>query len=260
MHGRTQQDRNRRAFGQNFLRDRDSITWIAESAELTPDLPVIEAGPGEGLLTEALAQRSRGVTAYEIDPKFAATLRKRFADTSDVDIVPGDFLDSEPPGEPFAFVGAIPYGITSAIVDWCLDAPAIVSATMVTQLEFARKRTGEYGRWSKLTVLTWPRFEWEFVGKIDRRLFRPVPKVDSAILRLRRRQPELLTGARLGRYEDVVELGFTGIGGTLGASLQRSFPRRRVAAALEHAEIAQDTVVAFVHPDQWLLLFDRLDG
>ena len=260
VHGRTEQDRNRRTFGQNFLRDRRFITWIAESAGLNPGLPVIEAGPGEGLLTEALAKRGRGVTAYEIDPRLAATFRKRFADRADIDIVPGDFLESEPPREPFAFVGAIPYGITSAIVDWCLDAPSIVSATMVTQLEFARKRTGEYGRWSKRTVLTWPRFEWAFVGKIDRRLFRPVPKVDSAILRLRRRDPELLSDARLAHYKDLVELGFSGIGGSVRASLQRRHPRRRVAAALEHAEIGQDTMVAFVHPDQWLLIFDRLDS
>ncbi|SFO87742.1 23S rRNA (adenine-N6)-dimethyltransferase [Amycolatopsis arida] len=259
MHGHTQRDRNRRQFGQNFLRDRAAVLRIVDAAELRPDLPVVEAGPGEGLLTRELARRAREVLAYEIDPDMAEPLWQRFAGESNVRIVNRDFLTAKPPAESFAFVGAIPYGVTSAIVDWCLAARALVSATMVTQLEFARKRTGNYGRWSLLTVSTWPRFAWEFHGRIDRRLFRPVPRVDSAILRLARRDRPLLSGAALTRYETMVELCFSGVGGSVRASLRRMFDRGRIDAALGAAGIGRDTVVAFVHPNQWIRLFAELN-
>lgn len=260
VHGRTARDRNRRQFGQNFLRDRETLGRIADTAQLSVDLPVVEAGPGEGLLTEELARRCRWVFAYEVDRRLAKDLHKRLAAVPNVEVLLQDFRNATPPAEPFCFVGAIPYGITSAVVDWCLQAPNIVSATMVTQLEFAKKRTGQYGRWSLLTVSTWPWFEWEYHGKIDRRLFRPVPRVDSAVLRLRRRDSPLLSAEQRTRYEEMVELCFTGVGGSVRASLQREHPRRRVVAALDHAGIAQDTVVAYVRPEQWLRLFEHLCG
>ncbi|ASU79074.1 ErmE/ErmH/ErmO/ErmR family 23S rRNA (adenine(2058)-N(6))-methyltransferase [Actinopolyspora erythraea] len=257
--GRTERDRNRRQFGQNFLHDRKTLARIAEVAELRPDLPVLEVGPGKGLLTRKLASRARQVTSYEIDSRLAKSLREKLSEHRNIEVVNTDFLTTEPPTEPFAFVGAIPYGITSAIVDWCLEAPTIETATMVTQLEFARKRTGDYGRWSRLTVMTWPLFEWEFVEKVDRRLFRPVPKVDSAIIRLRRRSEPLLDGEALERYKSMVELGFTGVGGNIQASLLRQYPKHRVAAALDHASIGGGAVVAYIRPEQWLKLFERLD-
>lgn len=260
VQGRTQRDRNRRQFGQNFLRDRRTIARIVEVADPHPDLPMIEAGPGEGILTRELAKRSKHITSYEIDTRLAKSLRDKLPRHANIEIRNGDFLTATPPREPFSFVGAIPYGITSAIVAWCLEAPTIETATLVTQLEFARKRTGDYGRWSKLTVATWPRFEWEFIAPIDRRLFHPVPRVHSAIMQLRRRSRPLLTTAALARYESAVELGFTGVGGNIRASLQRRYPRRSVDAALAHAGVDGGTVVAYIHPEQWLLMFERLDA
>nr|prf gene ermE [Saccharopolyspora erythraea] len=106
--GRTERDRNRRQFGQNFLRDRKTIARIAETAELRPDLPVLEAGPVEGLLTRELADRARQVTSYEIDPRLAKSLREKLSGHPNIEVVNADFLTAEPPPEPFAFVGAIP--------------------------------------------------------------------------------------------------------------------------------------------------------
>ena len=63
--------------------------------------------------------------------------------------------------------GNIPYSITSKIVDWCLRAPELTSATLTTQLEYARKRTGDYGSWTRLTVLTWPRHHWRLLARVD---------------------------------------------------------------------------------------------
>lgn len=209
----------------------------------------------------ALAPHAGRILAYEIDPDHAARLRARCRGLGNVQCVLGDFLAAAPPREPFAVVGNIPYAATSRIVAWCLRAPRLTAATLVTQREYARKRTGDYGRWTQVTVESWPRFDWRLAGRIGRAGFHPVPAVDSAILRLARRDHALLPAAALGPYRRFVAQGFSGVGGSLHASLRRSgagYPRRALDAAFHAAGLAPATAVGFVHPDQWITLFRHL--
>nr|WP_242892914.1 ErmE/ErmH/ErmO/ErmR family 23S rRNA (adenine(2058)-N(6))-methyltransferase [Actinomadura litoris] len=254
--GRTGRDRARRELSQNFLADRDLIRRYARMVGDGPGGLVVEVGAGDGRVTAALADRADRVIAYEVDPVWAARLRGR--GLGNVTCVRGDFLRARPPGGPFHLAGNIPYSATSRIVGWALDAPGLGSATLITQLEYARKRTGGYGRWSRLTVETWPRFGWRLAERVPRDSFRPVPRVDSAILRLDRREHALLPGAAMDAYRRCVTLGFGGKGGTLHASLRAAHPRRRLDAAFRAARLPRDTVVAFVHPDQWVTLFGVL--
>ncbi|MFD0662402.1 ErmE/ErmH/ErmO/ErmR family 23S rRNA (adenine(2058)-N(6))-methyltransferase [Thermocatellispora tengchongensis] len=243
---------------QNFLTDPHEIARILHAARPRPGTLILEPGAGEGSLTRALARRAGKVIAYELDPRLADRLAHATRDDDRIHIVRADFTTAHPPRHPFAVVGNIPYSATARIVRWCLQAPTLTSATLVTQLEYARKRTGDYGRWTRLTVTTWPRHTWHLHGRIDRHSFRPIPKVDSAILRIQRRPADLLPPAALRGYHDLVALGFTGTGGTLRASLTRRYPARRVDAAFRAAGLDPATVVAYVHPDQWLTLYHHL--
>ncbi|WP_269470168.1 ErmE/ErmH/ErmO/ErmR family 23S rRNA (adenine(2058)-N(6))-methyltransferase [Streptomyces humicola] len=251
-------DQRRRSFSQNFIKDRTAIDRIVRTARIDPAGLVVEIGAGDGRLTAALAARAACVVAHEIDPFMAARLRARCRDLPNVRCVVGDFLNSTPPRQPFAVAACIPYAVTSPIVNWCLNAPGLTSATLVTQWEYARKRTGDFGSWSRVTVESWPRFDWRLAGRIDRGAFRPVPRVDSGILRLTHRGNGLLPAAVLPRYRQFVEVGFSGVGGTLHASLRREFPRARVDAAFGAAGMVRGTVVGFVHPDQWITLFRHI--
>ncbi|MFF3439806.1 ErmE/ErmH/ErmO/ErmR family 23S rRNA (adenine(2058)-N(6))-methyltransferase [Streptosporangium sp. NPDC002721] len=257
--GRGDRDRARRALSQNFLVDPHAVRRMADAAG--PHELVLEPGAGEGALTLALAGSCARVVAYEIDPLYAGRLAARTRDDGRIEVVRGDFLTARVPREPFAVAGNIPYSITSRIVDWCLRAPALTSATLLTQLEYARKRSGDFGRWSKLTVLTWPGHSWELAGRVGRESFRPVPAVDSAILRITSRPVPLLPGGRDAawrEWREFVEYGFTGLGGSLHASLRMRYAPHRVDAAFAEARVDRDTVVAFVHPDRWLTLFELL--
>ena len=155
-------------------------------------------------------------------------------------------------------VGNIPYSLTSAVVDWCLQAPSLRDATLLTQLEYARKRTGDYGRWSRLTISTWPVFDWWLAGRIARTSFRPVPRVDGGILRLARRDAPLVPPDALGGYRSFVEWGFTGVGGSLHATMARRYGSRRTAAAFRATRLGPDLAVGEVWPEQWLTLFRLL--
>lgn len=254
---RTGRDLRRRTLSQNFLRAAGAEHYLA-LLNLDPQLLCVEIGAGEGVLTERLVGRSRALVAHEIDPEVARMLTRRVGGRDGVQVVVGDFLRSAPPDELFQVVGNVPFSRTSDIIAWCLRADLLTDATVITQLEYAKKRTGAYGRWSQLTVLSWPEFSWELRGVIARHQFRPVPRVDAGVLHLARRPETLLPAARLPAYRHLVERGFTGVGGSLYASLRRSYPLDRLAAGFRDAGVDRSTVVAFVAPQQWLALIAAL--
>ncbi|WP_405793499.1 ErmE/ErmH/ErmO/ErmR family 23S rRNA (adenine(2058)-N(6))-methyltransferase [Streptomyces sp. NBC_01506] len=257
---RSQQHRRSRTLSQNFLTDRATAARVVRAARPDPAGLLLEVGPGKGALTTALAPHCRELRAYEIDAGLVPELRSTFAAAPHVRVYERDFVTVRPPREPFAVVGNVPFSRTADIVDWCLRAPALTDATLITQLEYARKRTGDFGRWSLRTVETWPYVEWLLLGRVGRREFRPVPRVDAAILRLERRPRPLLPTAQLADYRRLVEVGFSGVGGSLYASLRRAgHARRRLDAAFETAGVDRTAIVAFVPPAAWLTLHLKLN-
>jgi 23S rRNA (adenine-N6)-dimethyltransferase len=257
---RTERDLRRRALSQNYLRDPDAARQFLRSFRPAPGGLCLEVGAGDGMLTTRLAAICGEVVAYEIDPAMVARLRARAGGRPNVKIVTGDFLAARPPARRFQVVGNVPFSLTSPIIDWCLKASRMTNATLITQLEYARKRTGGYGRWSLLTVSTWPQVRWGLLGTIARTQFRPIPRVDAGILYLERRTEPLVSPARLGAYRQLVQVGFSGIGGSVQASLRRSYPPDKVSAACASAGIDRRVVVAYVSPDQWVQIFRALDS
>lgn len=249
-----------RALSQNFLADRATAEHIARLA--VPhgrQVPLLlEVGAGKGALTVMLAPRCQELHAHEIDPRLVPKLRTRFSGTPQVRVIAGDFLEARVPRTPFSVAGNVPFSRTADIVDWCLRAPALTDATLLTQLEYARKRTGDYGSWTLLTVRSWPRFEWRLVGRVDRSRFSPVPRVDAGVIRIERRRTPLLDPTALRSWRHLVELGFSGVGGSLHASLRRAHPRRRVDAAFRAARLDPGVLVGEVSPDHWLRLNEAL--
>jgi 23S rRNA (adenine-N6)-dimethyltransferase len=242
------------------LRSPDAARQFLAAVRLPPDGLCLEVGAGEGILTTRLAAMTREVIAYEIDEHMASRLMSRIASRPNVRVIVGDFLAARPPSRAFTVVGNAPFSLTSPIIDWCLRAPRLTEATLITQLEYARKRTGGYGRWSQLTVSTWPRFRWELRGTIPRTEFRPVPRVDAGILRIERRAEPLVSPARQAAYRRLVQTGFSGVGGSVQASLRRTYPPDKVTAACATAGVDRRTVVGYVTPDQWIQIFAALDS
>ena len=260
MQTRSARNTRRRVLSQNFLRGKEAVEWFLDEANLDRGGVALEVGGGEGEISESAAARCRELDVFEIDPLYARKLRSRLSGHRNVRVFERDFLTVRPPDEPFQVIGNVPFSITASVISWCLDAAALDDATFITQLEYARKRTGDYGRWSLLTVRTWPLFSWELRGRISRYQFRPVPRVDAGVLKLTHRSRPLLPVSRMRAYERMIELGFTGVGGSLHASLSTRFPSSWVSSALAAADVDTDRVVGFVDPSQWLCIFERLDA
>ncbi|ATO16662.1 ErmE/ErmH/ErmO/ErmR family 23S rRNA (adenine(2058)-N(6))-methyltransferase [Micromonospora sp. WMMA2032] len=254
----TARDRSRRVLSQNFLADPAAVARMVRAVRPEPDDLLLEVGAGRGQLTRPLAARCGRLVAYEVDPTVLPDLAATCARLPHVEIRSADFLSASPPDQPFSVAGNIPWSLTAAVVRWCLAAPGLRAATLLTQLDYARKRAGDHGRWSRLTVSTWPEHHWRLAGRVRRDAFRPVPAVDGGILRLERRAVPLLAPDVLPAYRRMVELGFGGVGGSLAASLRAAHPGRRVDGALRAARVAPDTPVGLVWPEQWLVLFRLL--
>jgi len=255
---RSQNSSTRKLLSQNFLTDPAVARRLVESSKVQPEDLVIEVGPGDGMVTRPLLAKARRVIAYEKDRHFAERLQSRLGHHEHFSCHLADFRDVRAPSEPFAVVANVPFGITTDIVRWCLDARSLTSATLVTQLEFARKHTGDFGRWSKLTVANWPENRFSLGMRIGRNLFRPIPTVDAAVVHLQKRTEPLLPKAAMTDYRDLVELGFSGVGGSLAASLRRVVSSGTAARACTEAGIARDQPVGLVPPDRWIALFRAL--
>src|SRR5699024_3068231 len=150
----TSHDERRRTHPQNFLVNPRSISRFLCASELERDDEEEEVSADSRSLTGLLADRCARLVAYEVDRSWSSKLEAEVARRTNIEIVYEDFLSAVLPTGPIKVVGNIPFGATSAIVDRVLSLEAVRSATFITQLEYAKKRTGAYGRWSRLTATT----------------------------------------------------------------------------------------------------------
>lgn len=198
---RTRRGARRRSLGQNFLRPERARELVAGLALRAGEL-VVEIGAGAGALTEELARRGAEVVAVELDPDWAAALRARFrASAARIRVVERDFLDFELPRRPFRAVGSLPFGATTQILRRLLDDPStpLLRADLVVQWAVARKRA-EIPPQTLLSTAWAPWWEFALGPRLPAHAFRPIPRVDAALLTVTRRAPALLPPALARDY------------------------------------------------------------
>jgi 16S rRNA (adenine1518-N6/adenine1519-N6)-dimethyltransferase len=179
--------RPKRRLGQHFLHDPRILDRLAEALGATPADTVLEIGPGPGGLTEALLRHAGRVIAIEKDPEIIPALRERVPGAT---IIEGDALTQEwvsLVGGPGGLVtGNIPYNITSPLLDKALTPPRPRRIVFLVQKEVARRVGAHPGDddYGALTVGIQAVAKTEVLFTVPAGAFHPVPKVDSAALRL----------------------------------------------------------------------------
>lgn len=176
----------KKSLGQCFLEDRNILSL--EAKLVSPQgKTVLEIGPGDGRLTEAiLSLKPKKLIAVEKDPRFAELLKKRYRERKDIEIIEGDFLGFELPKDVEVVLGNIPYNISSDIV-FRLARYKFERAVLMVQKEFAQKMAAKPGdkNYGRLSVTSQIAFEIELERTVLRHLFKPMPEVDSAIIILK---------------------------------------------------------------------------
>lgn len=180
-------------FGQNFLTNKNLLNKIVLEADVK-DKDVIEIGPGKGALTEYLAKYANSVTAFEIDQDLKHILKELESKNSNLKINFIDILKTDFPNDKeYDVVANIPYNITSPIVFKILEAENIKSATLMVQKEVCDRITASPGSkdYNGLTVIVNYYMEVIKLMNVNKKMFNPVPKVDSAVFKMTRKNKVL---------------------------------------------------------------------
>jgi 16S rRNA (adenine1518-N6/adenine1519-N6)-dimethyltransferase len=229
-----------RALGQNFVADPNTVRRIARLAGVGPGDRVVEIGPGLGSLTLALAETGASVTAVEVDRHLLPALHQ-VVDPAGVRVVHGDALRLDwdavlgPPGDgpPWALVANLPYNVaTPLVLDLLAGVPAIDRMLVMVQREVGERLAARPGEkaYGIPSVKVAYRAEAEVVGRVPPTVFIPPPRVDSALVSIRR-LPAPPVDADPATLFRLVEAGFGQRRKMLRRSLTGLVPAQAFAAA-----------------------------
>jgi 16S rRNA (adenine1518-N6/adenine1519-N6)-dimethyltransferase len=211
----------KKSLGQHFLRSKDAIKKIIVAADITPGDVVLEVGPGEGVLTEALLNAGAHVTAIEKDKRCISLLEERFRDAIEdghLLLIEGDVLNKKLRNELFLFasddpipykvVANIPYYITGMLFRLFLEQTRQPSALIfLVQKEVAEHLIARNGKEGILSLSVKIYGDPHYIAKVSRDAFTPKPRVDSAIITVTNISQKRLQGLTDGEYFRVVKAG-----------------------------------------------------
>lgn len=184
--------------GQHFLTDLATARRIADTVDACPDLPVLEVGPGMGVMTQYLMPKPRELKVVEIDFESVRYLREHFPQLEE-NIIEDDFLtmhlERTFQGRPFVLTGNYPYNISSQIFFKMLEYRHLIPCcTGMIQKEVAERLAARPGSktYGILSVLVQAWYDVEYLFTVEPGVFNPPPKVRSAVVCLKRNEVEQL--------------------------------------------------------------------
>jgi 16S rRNA (adenine1518-N6/adenine1519-N6)-dimethyltransferase len=253
----------RRRLGQHFLADPNLLDAIVRESGAGDADVVLEVGGGAGALTERLAPRVRHLHVIEIDERLRPELEPLAAELGAVDLhwtdaVKADLAALDPP--PTTMVSNLPYSIATPLILKTIDElPGVASWTLLVQREIAdRLRAAPGSRtYGAPSVLVQLATEVELLRTVDRAVFTPRPRVDSALVALRRRGPAAPEPVRR-----LVREAFAHRRKSLARSLELAEPggRESARAALREAGLAEDARAESLSPEEFVRLAGSLQA
>jgi len=233
-----QKVRPKKALGQHFLTDLSVASRIAATLDDFRGLPVLEVGPGMGVLTRELLDAGHSLKVAEIDGESIEWLRANFPDLPSDDILAADFLRLDlsglwPGAEKICVIGNYPYNISSQIFFHVLEyRDLVVCCSGMLQREVAERIAAPAGTKARgiLSVLLQAWYDVEYLFTVSEHVFNPPPKVKSGVIRLRRNGVTSL-GCDEALFRTVVKTTFGQRRKTLRNSLRGLLPPGAVLPA-----------------------------
>lgn len=229
-----------KALGQNFIFDNNLLDAIVSDSGAGADDTVVEIGTGAGTLTSRLALRAKKVFSFEVDKNLQDILSLSLQGCENVEVVFRDVLKMKDDeftrivGEgPFRVVANLPYYVTTPMIMRFIESPLPVSTlTVMVQKEVADRLVAECGsaEYAAVTLAVKMFGDARVTRTVDRRMFRPAPNVDSAVVQIER-VPERLEGEDTAFLKRVVRAAFAMRRKTLANNLASSFGMNKAAAA-----------------------------
>ena len=265
----------KKSFGQNFLTDTNILQKIVDTAEIDKNVNVIEIGPGIGALTEFLAESAAEVMAFEIDDRLVPILADTLRDFDNVTVVNQDILkvdlaqyiaEFKNPDLPIKVVANLPYYITTPILMHLIESGIPFSEFVVMMQKevadriSAQPNTKAYGSLS-IAVQYYMTAKVAFI--VPRTVFVPAPNVDSAILKMVRREQPAVEVQDEKFFFKVSKASFVHRRKTLWNNLTSHFgkseeTKSKLTAALERADLSPSVRGEALSLEEFARLADAL--
>jgi 23S rRNA (adenine-N6)-dimethyltransferase len=256
------------SLAQNFFRSPKLVRRLVRMSNIRPTDTVYEIGPGNGIITAALANVAGYVIAIEKDPELVRRLRERFRPVDNVEIVEKDFLNYsfrirpstsvpslQTPVSEYKMFASIPYNRTSEIVRKIIDERSSLSeAYLILQREAAKKFSGS-PRETLFSILVKPFFDLQILLQLRRTDFWPVPNVDSVLLSIKRRSSPLIEAKEVALYREFVAYGFTRWKPNVKLAFKTLFTYKQWKRLAHDLEFPLNATPTDLSAEQWLGLY-----
>ena len=262
----------RKELGQNFLTNRMIPEDIADSCADTENTLIIEIGPGIGCLTRELAERYKRVVAIEIDTGLIPVLNKTLAEYDNITVINADVMEVDlgkiveaySDGMPVSVCANLPYYITTPILMRLLESGVkFTSITVMVQNEVAQRIVALPGKsdYGAITAVLGYYGEARRLFKVSAGCFMPMPKVDSAVVRIDLYKTPKYNPRSESFFRDVIKGAFEMRRKTLQNALNSKFPhidKSRIADSLINMGLDPNVRGERLSTEQFVILSDLL--
>jgi 16S rRNA (adenine1518-N6/adenine1519-N6)-dimethyltransferase len=259
--------RPKKSLGQHFLANPRILDKIVAAAEISKEDAILEVGPGTGNLTEKLAEKAKKIIAIEKDERLIEGLREKFKNKN-AEIVESDVLKLKIETlienlklkiENYKIVGNIPYYITSNFLRTVFEKwpkPKLIVLTI--QKEVAQRIMAKPPKMNILALSVQFFSKPEIISYISKENFRPIPKVDSAIIKLNLKS-EIRNPKEIEKFFKIVKTGFSQKRKFLISNLEKlNFDKNKLADILKRNKIDLKSRAQDLHIDDWIKLTEHL--
>lgn len=209
--------RMKKQLGQNFLKDSQIARKMVEALDLKKNDILVEIGAGTGAVTEEIAsevmRRKIKVNVLEIDQRFVKELEEKYSHYKYIEIICADILQWLPSFKSrraFKITGSLPYYITSPILHGIIRHKSKIStAVLLIQKEVAEKISSKSPKASYLSTYLQTFYEVKIIKRVPKKLFKPVPKVDGAVIKMTLRPKVKINKKEILDYEEFLHKGFS---------------------------------------------------
>ena len=256
----------KKSLGQHFLNSTIVPNWLCDTTQLQKDIPVLEIGPGTGVLTEELLRRGVSVLALETDPRSITALEDRFKEqtrTSQLHIYEGDIRNGIPDhpwlvDHQYQVVANIPYYLTGFILRTYLESDRQPQRmTLLVQKEVA-VRIARSQKASLLQVAVQVFGQPRYVRTVSRGHFSPAPRVDSAILDIADITHHNITPKDRVHFFTVLRAGFAHKRKRLASNLQTAFPKKDITMIFKEIDLDLNVRAEALDWRAWITLSQTL--
>lgn len=257
----------KKSLGQNFLRSKEALNTIIEAGDIQPEDTILEIGPGEGVLTEKLLEKARKVVAVELDDRLIPTLQTKFAceiEEKKLELIHGDILTFDLQSlkltaKSYKLMANIPYYITGEIIRKFLEAKhQPQKIVLLLQKEVAKRIVTHDKKESILSLSVKVYGTPHYEGVVKKEAFKPVPKVDSAILSISNISKDNFKNVSEEFFFNVIKTGFSQKRKKLISNLGALFPKEKLVQAFSECRLEELTRAENVELHLWIKLCEKL--